>query len=333
MNTHEKPEHLPRLSKLTNPNMPVSKGEYLSEVWRAGLFNDKVVFCTGGSGTICSAQVRALVHLGANACIVGRNVDKTERMAIDIATARPGAKVLGIGNVDVRNYGNLQNAAETCVRELGAIDYLIAGAAGNFLAPITQLSANAFKSVIDIDVLGSFNVVKATLPHILRSAQRNKDAAQGGTGGRVIFVSATMHYTGCALQSHVSVAKAGIDALSSTMAIELGPRGVTSNVIAPGPIAGTEGLERLAKKGGAAETAAAEAKIPVGRWGKVKDIADATVWLFSDAAGFVNGSTVVVDGGAWRVDGTRAGAGFPYPGFLLSNQSVTGVKTGRKAKL
>ena len=109
----------------------------------------------------------------------------------------------------------------------------------------------------------------------------------------MIFVSATMHYTGCALQSHVSVAKAGIDALSNTMAIELGPRGVTSNVIAPGPIAGTEGLERLAKKGGAAETAAAQAKIPVGRWGQVKDIADATVWLFSDAAGFVNGSTVV----------------------------------------
>ncbi|KAI9755971.1 MAG: hypothetical protein M1815_004332 [Lichina confinis] len=325
--------------------MPISKNEYLSEAWRAGLFNDKVVFCTGGAGTICSAQVRALVHLGANACIVGRNVDKTERMAIDIATARLGAKVLGIGNVDVRNYGNLQNAAETCFRELGGIDYLIAGAAGNFLAPITQLSANAFKTVIDIDVLGSFNAVKATLPHILKSAQRNKDAGQGdevqllialqtaGTGGRVIFVSATMHYTGCALQSHVSVAKAGIDALSNTMAIELGPRGVTSNVIAPGPIAGTEGLERLAKKGGAAETAAAQAKIPVGRWGQVKDIADATVWLFSDAAGFVNGSTVVVDGGAWRADGTRAGTGFPYPDFLLSNQSVTGVKTDRKAKL
>lgn len=86
---------------------------------------NKVVFCTGGAGTICSAQVRALVHLGANACIIGRNVEKTERVAQDIATARPGAKVVGIGAVDVRNFEDLKNAAERCVKELGSIDYVM----------------------------------------------------------------------------------------------------------------------------------------------------------------------------------------------------------------
>lgn len=83
------------------------------------------MFCTGGSGSICSAQVRALVHLGANACIVGRNVEKTERMAKDIATARPGSKVIGIGSVDVRNPELLQNAADRCAKELGGIDFVM----------------------------------------------------------------------------------------------------------------------------------------------------------------------------------------------------------------
>jgi NAD(P)-dependent dehydrogenase (short-subunit alcohol dehydrogenase family) len=86
---------------------------------------NKVVFCTGGAGTICSAQVRALVHLGANACIIGRNVEKTERVAQDIATARPGAKVIGIGSVDVRKLDNLQQAVERCVKELGGIDFVM----------------------------------------------------------------------------------------------------------------------------------------------------------------------------------------------------------------
>ena len=87
--------------------------------------DNKVVFCTGGAGSICSAQVRALVHLGANACIIGRNVSKTENMAKDIATARPGSKVLGLGAVDVRKPEALVAAAERCVKELGSIDFVM----------------------------------------------------------------------------------------------------------------------------------------------------------------------------------------------------------------
>ena len=105
--------------------MPLARSEYLSDVWRDGIFADKVVFCTGGNGTICSAQVRALVHLGANACIVGRNVEKTENMAKDLMTARKGSKVIGIGAIDVRSVESLQQAVETCVKELGGIDFLM----------------------------------------------------------------------------------------------------------------------------------------------------------------------------------------------------------------
>lgn len=123
--------------------MPLPKLEYMSDVWKDGLFGEpklasgpgsmlltnslanKVVFCTGGAGTICSAQVRAMVHLGANACIVGRNVEKTERMAQDLATTRQGAKVIGIGAVDVRKFEALNDAVERCVKELGGIDFVM----------------------------------------------------------------------------------------------------------------------------------------------------------------------------------------------------------------
>lgn len=115
-------------------------------------------------------------------------------------------------------------------------------------------------------------------------------ASPSGTGGRIVFVSATLHYTGVPLQSHVCVAKSGVDTLSNVAAVEFGPRGVTSNVIAPGPIANTEGMERLSKL----ENREASSKnIPIGRWGTVKEIADATVYLFSDAANFVTGQTLV----------------------------------------
>jgi peroxisomal 2,4-dienoyl-CoA reductase len=273
-----------------------------------------------------------MVHLGANACIVGRNVEKTESMARDIATARSGAKVIGIGAIDVRKPELLQQAADRCVKELGSLDFVIAGAAGNFLATIDQISPNAMKSVIDIDVLGSYNTVKATLPYLVESAAKHrtdgKTLPPNGTGGRIIFVSATLHYSGTVLQSHVSVAKAGVDAMSVSIAIEQGPKGITSNVIAPGPIADTEGMERLAQKESRDKAYKA---VPSGRYGSVKEIADATVYLFSDAGNFVNGETLVVDGAQWHTAG--AGNGFAYPDFLLSGETVTGVAGGKKAKL
>ncbi|KAI4702987.1 hypothetical protein J4E81_001860 [Alternaria sp. BMP 2799] len=312
--------------------MPMEKYQFMSNVWRDGIFDNKVIFCTGGAGTICSAQVHAMVALGANACIIGRNVEKTENMAKDIATARPGARVLGIGAIDVRKPELLQEAADRCARELGSLDFVIAGAAGNFLATIDQISPNAMKSVIDIDVLGSYNTVKATLPYLKESAERYRTDGTTlpakGTGGRIIFVSATLHYTGTPMQSHVSVAKAGVDAMAMSVAIEQGPRGITSNIIAPGPIAETEGMARLSKSDAKSKVAKA---VPSGRFGAVKEIADATIYLFSDAGNFVNGETLVVDGGAWHTAGFAGG--FEYPDFMLSGESVTGVKGGKKSKL
>ncbi|KIW29116.1 uncharacterized protein PV07_04953 [Cladophialophora immunda] len=321
--------------------MPLAKHEYLSSVWQSDLFRDKVVFCTGGNGSICSAQVRALVHLGANACIVGRNVEKTISVAKDLETARAGSKVLGIGGVDVRDVQSLGKAVDECVKVLGGIDFLIAGAAGNFLAPLAQLSTNAFKSVMDIDILGSYNITKLCLPHLVASAKKHNSSSSlpkpesSGPGGRIIYVSATIHYTGLPMQTHVAVAKAGVDALSANVAIEYGPLGVTSNIIAPGPIAGTEGMDRLSqhhKRGGDSTGKHVGRRIPLGRWGTIKEIADATVYLFSDAANYVTGDRLVVDGGAWHTSAGSPGGDFEYPDFILSGAEVTGVGGMKKKK-
>jgi len=315
--------------------MAVPKPEFIStNVWRDDLFKNKVVFCTGGAGSICSAQVLALVYLGADACIIGRNVEKTEKAAKDISTVRSGARVIGIGAIDVRSFDNLKNAADRCVRELGGIDFVIAGAAGNFLSSINQLSVNAFKSVMDIDVLGSYNTLKATLPYLLESAAKHRvdpetlTPAPAGTGGRIIFVSATLHYAGQAFQTHVAVAKAGVDSLSNNVAIEFGPQGVTSNIIAPGPIANTEGMERLVSSVRRVDAFKSE---PLGRFGSVRDIADATVYLFSDAGSYVSGQTLVVDGASWRLG--SIGRGQNYPDSLLSATTFTNVKGMKQSKL
>ncbi|KAH7328911.1 hypothetical protein B0I35DRAFT_456382 [Stachybotrys elegans] len=303
--------------------MSVPESTYLSPIWRDDLFKGKVVFVTGGAGSICSMQTRALVRLGANACILGRSVDKTEMVARDIATVRTGARVIGIGGCDVRKVENLEGAARRCAQELGGIDFVIAGAAGNYIAPIENISSNGFKSVIDIDVLGTFNTIKATMPYLLKS-----------TTPRILYISAAFHYTGTPLQSHVSAAKAAIDSLMASVALEYGPRGVTSNCITPGAIQGTEGMARLGSSQDAS-MAAAVREIPSGRWGTVRDIADATVYLLSEAASYVNGHTLVVDGAAWRRAGAASvgiDADMKYPDFLLSGQISQHLKETKKPK-
>lgn len=267
--------------------------------WKPDLFKGKVVFVTGGAGTICKVQTEALVLLGANAAIIGRNEKKTLEAAQEMSQLRDGAKVIGIGNVDVRDVNSLVKAVDETVKKLGKIDFLIAGAAGNFLADFNHLSSNAFKSVISIDLLGSYNTVKACFEQL----RANK--------GAIIFVSATLHYYGVPFQSHVGAAKAGVDALSNALAVELGPLGIRSNCIAPGAIGGTEGMSRLTPP----NSKPVDKKCPLQRLGTTKDIADSTVYLFSPAASYVTGTIQVVDGGLWHIGGMM---GDLYPEAIIA---------------
>ncbi len=132
------------------------------------------------------------------------------------------------------------------------------------------------------------------------------------------------------LQGHAAVAKAGVDALSATVALEYGPRGVTSNIITPGPIMGTEGMARLENRE-SEESGAAFKKVPLQRYGLVKEIADGTVYLFSDAGNYVNGEVLVIDGGDWRSPGAPGGAR-KYPDYLLDD-TFTIARAGKTAKL
>ncbi|KAI5959565.1 uncharacterized protein KGF55_005209 [Candida pseudojiufengensis] len=289
--------------------MPTLNETYVTKgSWRPNLFEGKVVFVTGGAGSICRVQTEAMVLLGANAAIVGRNKQKTDEAAKDIQSLRKGSKVVSLPDVDVRDVKQLAEAVKKTVAELGRIDFVIAGAAGNFLADFNHLSSNAFKSVVSIDLLGSYNTVKACFEEL----RKNK--------GAIIFVSATLHYYGVPFQIHVGAAKAGVDALSNALAVEFGPIGVRSNCIAPGPIEGTEGMSRLAPKG----LESVKSKIPLQRLGTKQDIADATVYLFSPAAEFVTGDVLVVDGGSWQVS---QGAGSQdYPVTLKKALAAPGAK-------
>ncbi|EGG12662.1 uncharacterized protein MELLADRAFT_41456 [Melampsora larici-populina 98AG31] len=270
-------------------------------VFKDDIFRGKVLFCTGGGTGICKKMVEAVMRHGASAFIFGRREEVLSKTCEELINSTQQKCSFSSG--DVRKIESLQSAVESCIKEFGRIDFVIAGAAGNFLSSIDQLSVNGFKSVIEIDLLGTYHTMKATLPYVKK------------TGGSFISVSATLHYVGTPFQAHVSAAKAGVDALSQAMAVEFGPFGIRSNVIAPGPIADTEGFSRLSTS----ETRKTMAQgIPLQRFGSRDDIGNTTVFLFSPAASFITGTIIVVDGGENHLRSTTS-LGSYYPKTFLQN--------------
>lgn len=268
-----------------------------ADVFKPELFKDKVVFVTGGGSGICYGITETLMRLGARAAIVGRKADRLAQAAAQLERDT-GSQAIATP-ADVRKFEALQDAVKKTVDTYGKIDFVICGAAGNFMAPIEGLSSNAFKAVVDIDLLGTFNTIRATMEHVKKAH------------GNYIHISATLHYSGLPWQAAASSAKAGVDALSAALAVELGPFGVRSNCIAPGLIAGTEGADRLVPSG--AEDMV-EGFIPMQRVGAKDDIANAAVFLFSDAASWVTGQILVVDGGHVHFRGPF----LPYPDSTLN---------------
>jgi len=283
-----------------------------STIFKDDVFKGKVLFCTGGGSGICKGMTEAIMRHGADAFIVGRTLQKLAKSADELSRATK--RRCGYASADVRKPQLLQDAAAKCIAEFGRIDFVICGAAGNFLAPISGLSENAFRTVIEIDTLGTYNTIKATLPHVR--------ASRGG----YIHVSATLHYRGTPYQAHVSAAKAAVDALSRVLAAEEGPRGVRSNVIAPGPISDTEGYERLSAGTASDMQNAATSRVPLQRFGSVVDIANASVFLFSDAGNWITGQCIAVDGGEHH---TSNGMVPQYPTNVLEPEKMAGLIRAR----
>ena len=260
--------------------------------FRPDLLRGRAAFVTGGGTGICAGIARALARHGADVAIASRQAEHLEPTAREIAAE--GARALALP-VDVRDPAAVDAAVGAAAEAFGRLDIVVNGAAGNFVCPAEDLSPNGFGAVVDIDLKGSFHVARAARPFLARQ------------GGVVLNISATLHYLGTAGQLHVSAAKAGLDALTRNLAVEWGPYGIRVNGVAPGPIEGTEGVRRLLE--GEKKERAVRLN-PMRRLGTIGDVADACLFLCSDAASFVNGVTLVVDGGQWlasyRVSGEPA---------------------------
>ena len=258
--------------------------------FQPGLLSGKTALITGGGTGICRGLSLALAAHGCDVAITSRKLEHLTPTAQEIeALGRRSCAVAA----DVRDPAAVEAAVAETVATLGRLDILVNGAAGNFLCLAEDLSPNGFGAVVDIDLKGTFHMSKAALPHLK------------ATGGVVLNISATLHYYGTAAQLHVSAAKAGVDALTRVLAVEWGQYGIRVNGIAPGPIAETEGVKRL-MVGASRERAVATT--PLGRLGAIADVSDAALFLCSEAASFITGVTLVVDGGLWLASNRMAEA-------------------------
>jgi len=267
------------------------------KIFAEGILNGHVAFVTGGGTGITGGVARALAEAGANVALVSRSLEHLEPAAKAINDARAvrvGGKGAETENAssgeafaiaaDVRKPEEVEQAISATVERFGKIDIVVNGAAGNFLCAAEELSPNGFGTVVDIDLKGTFNVCRAAFAEL----KKNR--------GQILNISATLHYLGTPMQLHVSAAKAGVDALTTNLAVEWGSYGIRVNAIAPGPIGDTEGMKRLVPEPIKEKL---KKRIPLGRFGLIKDIECAAVFLCSDAAAYINGAVIVVDGGHW----------------------------------
>jgi 2,4-dienoyl-CoA reductase [(3E)-enoyl-CoA-producing], peroxisomal len=250
-------------------------------IFRESLFSGRVALITGGGTGIGRGIAEALAHHGANVAIVSRKPENLNPAAEQIAAAT-GRRCLALA-ADVRQPEAVDSAVDRTIQELGRLDIVVNNAAGNFFCPSAELSPNGFGAVIDIDTKGTW--------HVSRAAYR---AWFKDHGGQILNISATLHYGGTPGQVHVASAKAAVDAMTRTLAVEWGPQGVRVNAIAPGPIVDTEGARRLFP-GELADRL--RSLIPTRRLGSIADIINLALFVLSDAGSNLNGAILVSDGG------------------------------------
>lgn len=260
-------------------------------------FSDKHVVVVGGTSGINRGIARAFAAQGARVVVASRSLEKVNDTVRELEAL--GAKAWGF-NADVRDYDAIEAGFGQAGDKYGDIDVLISGAAGNFPALANSMSANAFKSVVDIDLLGTFNVLRASFPHLKKP------------GASVINISAPQAQLAMVGQSHVCAAKAGVDMITKSLSMEWGCDGVRVNSIIPGPIAGTEGMKRLAPTQEMME--ACRQSVSLKRIGQPEDIANTALFLSSSMASFISGAIIPVDGG-W-VNGGAAAMGVAMEGML-----------------
>lgn len=244
----------------------------------------RTALITGGATGIGLEIARRYAACGARVVLVSRNLERLEAAAVKLRSE--GAEAIAL-RADVRNYEEVRAAVEATVAHFGSLDILVNNAAGNFYCPTAKLTPNGWRTVVDIDLNGTFHGCHAAYEHLKASR----------FGGCVLSII-TMHaVTGWPGAAHAAAAKAGILALSRTLAVEWGGDGIRVNTISPGPIADTEGVRRLYEETGRADLE--RRRVALGRFGEKGDVSSAAVFLASGLAGFITGENLIVDGGRW----------------------------------
>jgi len=248
-------------------------------------FKGRSVFVAGGTSGINLGIADAFAQAGANLAVMSRSQEKVD--AAQKTLLAHGGEVFGFA-ADVRNTEATAAALKGAHEALGDFDVLISGAAGNFPAPALGMSSNGFKAVVDIDLIGTFNVLRHAHAYLRKP------------GASIVNISAPQAEVAIPLQAHVCAAKAGVDMLTRVLAIEWGGDGIRVNSVIPGPIAGTEGMARLAPSEEARQRVARA--VPLKRLGSKEDVANLVLFLCSPLASYITAAVVPVDGG-WTTHG------------------------------
>lgn len=252
----------------------------MRSIFREDLLQGQVAFVTGGGSGIGQRIAERFAEHGAKVMLAGRRQDRLDAAA---AAIREHGGQSDTAAVDVREYAKISESLKKTHDQWGPIDILLCAAAGNFPAPVTGMSSNAFKAVIDIDLIGTFNTCRAAYEYLRKP------------GASIVSISANHATQPVALQAHVCAGKAGVELLTKTIAIEWGPEGVRANCITPGPTDDTEGMRRLAPTEEIRRRVVGS--IPLRRYGTKDELADLALFLCSGAAAFITGAVYVCDGG------------------------------------
>lgn len=253
----------------------------MNDAFKEKVLDGKTAFVAGASSGINLGIAQHLADHGAKVAIVSRSHEKITAAAATMTDK--GQDAFGLA-CDVRDFDSVDKALATTVDQFGKIDIVLSGAAGNFVAPALSMSSNGFKTVVDIDLIGTFNVLRASFQYLNRP------------GASLISITAPQAVNPSVFQAHVCAAKAGINMLTKCLAMEWGPAGVRVNAISPGPIAETEGMARLAPT--PEMEAAVKSRIALRDYGAKRDIADTALFLSTENAGYITGAIIDCDGGA-----------------------------------
>lgn len=260
---------------------------YKQRMLRDDALKGQVIVITGGGSGLGKAMTTYFLELGAKAIITSRNLDKLEKTAQELMNTT-GGEVLPVA-CDVRHYDQVEQMLEKSLEKFGRVDALVNNAAGNFISPTERLSANAFDTIIDIVLKGSKNCTLALGKHWINTKQEKST---------VLNIVTTYAWTGSAYVVPSATAKAGVLAMTRSLAVEWAKYGIRTNAIAPGPFPTQGAWDRLLP-GDLKEEFDMRKKIPLGRVGDHQELANLAAYLISDFSAFVNGEVITIDGGEW----------------------------------